>query len=474
MDDADRSHDVEATGVARDATGEASARTMPAREDPPPGRRASSPRSSPSLPAAAARRRSDYTAVREGSPSAARADERTTDRRLGRRSGEHRRLGRAGDRLARLRRRSSAARSRCPTTTTTRASASSALALARARGDRRPDRLAARSTRADRASVGIACSRSAPSSSTARTSSSTSTSSGGTRAAPGAAPRPSTASTTTTTTSRSTCRRVDEAAHEAIDRRRPRVRRGVRGEHTGEILPYVSTEASARDIDSIRRALGEEQISYFGFSYGSELGAVWIKLFPDTVRAAVIDGASDPNADSVQGGLDQAKGFERQLDAFLADCSERLVVPVPQRRRRRGRLRRPDGRDRRASDRGLARPHAGDPGGRVHRGHRRAVPAEHAGRTWPRRWPTPQAATGRVARRVRHLLPARPATAPTATRSRRYHAITCLDDPGPRSVEGVDADVPLVPRSGPPAGCLLRLRLRVRAVAGRAGRRRST
>ncbi len=55
----------------------------------------------------------------------------------------------------------------------------------------------------------------------------------------------------------------------------------------GEILQHVGTNASARDIDVIRRALGEEQISYFGFSYGSELGGVWATMFPETVRAAL-------------------------------------------------------------------------------------------------------------------------------------------------------------------------------------------
>ena len=49
----------------------------------------------------------------------------------------------------------------------------------------------------------------------------------------------------------------------------------------------------------IRRALGEDEISCFGFSYGSELGATWATLFPDTVRAAVLDGAADPNADEL-------------------------------------------------------------------------------------------------------------------------------------------------------------------------------
>ena len=61
-----------------------------------------------------------------------------------------------------------------------------------------------------------------------------------------------------------------------------------------EILQHVGTNDSARDMDAIRQALGEDQISYFGFSYGSELGATWATMFPDTVRAAVLDGAADP------------------------------------------------------------------------------------------------------------------------------------------------------------------------------------
>ena len=93
---------------------------------------------------------------------------------------------------------------------------------------------------------------------------------------------------------------------------------------SGEILPYISTQATARDMDSIRLALGEEKITYFGFSYGSELGATWATMFPSTVRAAVLDGASDPNATSLDQGLAQARGFEKQLDAFLAACSKRV------------------------------------------------------------------------------------------------------------------------------------------------------
>lgn len=91
--------------------------------------------------------------------------------------------------------------------------------------------------------------------------------------------------------------------------------------NNGEFIDHVGTNNVARDMDRIRQALGEEKISYFGLSYGSELGAVWATLFPDTVRAAVLDGAADPNVDSVEASVQQKRGFEQALSSFLADCS---------------------------------------------------------------------------------------------------------------------------------------------------------
>lgn len=90
-----------------------------------------------------------------------------------------------------------------------------------------------------------------------------------------------------------------------------------------EVLPFISTESSARDMDSIRAALGEEKISYFGFSYGSELGTTWATLFPTTVRAAVVDGAVDPTVGYLQQNIQQAAGFEATFATFLAQCSAR-------------------------------------------------------------------------------------------------------------------------------------------------------
>ena len=98
-------------------------------------------------------------------------------------------------------------------------------------------------------------------------------------------------------------------------------------DQNGAIYQYVGTNNSARDMDGIRAALGEATISYLGFSYGSELGATWATLFPQTVRAAVLDGAADPTANAAESGRQQFKGFESSLDSFLAACSGNAKCP---------------------------------------------------------------------------------------------------------------------------------------------------
>lgn len=89
-------------------------------------------------------------------------------------------------------------------------------------------------------------------------------------------------------------------------------------ESDSDDLFQLDTMSSARDIDAIRMALGEATISYFGFSYGGLLGATWASLYPTTVRAAVFDAPPDPRATRAERVAAQAKGFELQLDRFLA------------------------------------------------------------------------------------------------------------------------------------------------------------
>ncbi|WP_055526188.1 alpha/beta hydrolase [Streptomyces graminilatus] len=65
-------------------------------------------------------------------------------------------------------------------------------------------------------------------------------------------------------------------------------------DNTGELLPYIGTEYVARDIDLLREALGEQQLTYYGRSFGSYIGTVYAAMFPKRVRALALDGAYDP------------------------------------------------------------------------------------------------------------------------------------------------------------------------------------
>ncbi len=91
-------------------------------------------------------------------------------------------------------------------------------------------------------------------------------------------------------------------------------------EKYGDKLSQYGTTDVARDMDRIREALGDEKLTYLGFSYGTRLGSVYAQLFPDRVRAMALDGAMDPDPASPTFSADQARGFEEAFDAFVADC----------------------------------------------------------------------------------------------------------------------------------------------------------
>jgi len=91
----------------------------------------------------------------------------------------------------------------------------------------------------------------------------------------------------------------------------------------GEDLKSYNTEATARDMDAIRRAVGDAKLNYLGYSYGTLLGSVYAHLFPTKIRAMVLDGAVDPSQDSVAASEQQAEGFEKAFDAFGANCVRR-------------------------------------------------------------------------------------------------------------------------------------------------------
>jgi pimeloyl-ACP methyl ester carboxylesterase len=86
----------------------------------------------------------------------------------------------------------------------------------------------------------------------------------------------------------------------------------------GALLPYLGTGESARDLDAVRAALGEAQLSYVGYSYGTALGATYATLFPERVRAMVLDGAIDPSFELFTFAREQAVAVEAALVAYDA------------------------------------------------------------------------------------------------------------------------------------------------------------
>ena len=89
----------------------------------------------------------------------------------------------------------------------------------------------------------------------------------------------------------------------------------------GDTLRHYSTENTARDMDAIRAALGDSQISYLGISYGTYLGGVYATMFPGQVRAMVLDAAFDPVGDTVEENYStQLVGFEEAFDNWAAWC----------------------------------------------------------------------------------------------------------------------------------------------------------
>jgi pimeloyl-ACP methyl ester carboxylesterase len=98
-------------------------------------------------------------------------------------------------------------------------------------------------------------------------------------------------------------------------------------EGTGDLLAYVDTISSARDMDIIRDALGDDLLNYIGFSYGTQLGAVYAALYPERVGRLLLDGAINPTQSMEEGSIGQAGGFERAFSNYVEDCISSDTCP---------------------------------------------------------------------------------------------------------------------------------------------------
>lgn len=97
--------------------------------------------------------------------------------------------------------------------------------------------------------------------------------------------------------------------------------------NSGGILPYITTVNAARDMDLIRAVLGDKQLNYLGYSYGTFLGATYAKLYPEKAGRLVLDGAIDPAVPGLEVGATQALGFESALRAYMQDCLDSGECP---------------------------------------------------------------------------------------------------------------------------------------------------
>jgi pimeloyl-ACP methyl ester carboxylesterase len=86
----------------------------------------------------------------------------------------------------------------------------------------------------------------------------------------------------------------------------------------GWLLPYMTTADLARDMDSIRAALGQRQVSYYGVSYGTYLGQVYATLFPHRIRRMVLDSVVNPAGAWYADNIGQDYAFQARMMAFFS------------------------------------------------------------------------------------------------------------------------------------------------------------
>ncbi|WP_199922798.1 alpha/beta hydrolase [Streptomyces sp. NRRL S-87] len=94
--------------------------------------------------------------------------------------------------------------------------------------------------------------------------------------------------------------------------------------NAGPLVRHMSTINVVRDLDRMRRAVGDAQLTFAGFSYGTLIGSTYANMYPDKVRAIIVDGNVDPNL-RLHNGLEYDRqratgGFEVALAEFLRRC----------------------------------------------------------------------------------------------------------------------------------------------------------
>lgn len=91
--------------------------------------------------------------------------------------------------------------------------------------------------------------------------------------------------------------------------------------NTGPVYDHLDMLQTVRDVDALRRALGEQRISFHGSSYGTMLGAQYAETFPRHVRAAVLESVNDHSTPTTRSFLtEQAAAAQDSFDEFVRWC----------------------------------------------------------------------------------------------------------------------------------------------------------
>ena len=111
-----------------------------------------------------------------------------------------------------------------------------------------------------------------------------------------------------------------ESDAELVKLRKDSAKYGKSCRSENKYLKYYGTANAARDMDILRALLGDEKLNFLGKSYGTYLGTLYSKLFPEKVGRFVLDGAVDPTLSSMQQSLQQAAGFDIAFKSFAESC----------------------------------------------------------------------------------------------------------------------------------------------------------
>ena len=84
-----------------------------------------------------------------------------------------------------------------------------------------------------------------------------------------------------------------------------------------DLLPHLKTTDNVADFESLRTAIGQAQVTFYGFSYGTYIGQVWATLHPGSIKAMVLDGVVNPSRVWYHANLDQDYAFQKVYSKFF-------------------------------------------------------------------------------------------------------------------------------------------------------------